>query len=561
MSFRIVSEKFRTFYETLNNDVFSLDEMVALIDKSLPGVADEFHLGKVETIFSAPESVYEPKGLNKVIAGYEDPNGYSDEVYEKQFNTAEGGTVRLFAHPKMDWKWNDDDKSDIDFLLEVLYLSCSRLRLLSLMQQTQNIDMLTGSLNMMGFQRKVDELYAKNQLSEYASVFANIKNFKYINQQFGSNNGDYILKQYSMAVRNFLGENGLFCRLGGDNFVTLVKKYCLLRYIAFVTGMPVTVDNKGQKEDVRIDFKSGVFPILPDSDPQDVLSCASIAFQAARRSRDRDTVYFQPEMLEKTLHDKRVSAMFKSALSRNEFLVYYQPKVTLADDTLCGCEALTRWHANKIMYPNEFISILEREGTIKNLDFYMLEEVCKDLRHWLDMGIEPVRISTNFSKIHLSNEKLEQDIISILEKYKIDPKYIEIELTELSDFKYLERLISFVNVMHGSGFHISIDDFGTGYSSMSLLRDLNADVVKMDKSLVDNIAGKTSKKADVVIVRSIINMARELGSQVIAEGVETKEQARFLRANGCLMAQGYLYDRPLVKEDFEKRLRSRKYSL
>lgn len=364
-----------------------------------------------------------------------------------------------------------------------------------------------------------------------------------------------------MAVRNFLGENGLFCRLGGDNFVTLVKKYCLLRYIAFVTGMPVTVDNKGQKEDVRIDFKSGVFPILPDSDPQDVLSCASIAFQAARRSRDRDTVYFQPEMLEKTLHDKRVSAMFKSALSRNEFLVYYQPKVTLADDTLCGCEALTRWHANKIMYPNEFISILEREGTIKNLDFYMLEEVCKDLRHWLDMGIEPVRISTNFSKIHLSNEKLEQDIISILEKYKIDPKYIEIELTELSDFKYLERLISFVNVMHGSGFHISIDDFGTGYSSMSLLRDLNADVVKMDKSLVDNIAGKTSKKADVVIVRSIINMARELGSQVIAEGVETKEQARFLRANGCLMAQGYLYDRPLVKEDFEKRLRSRKYSL
>ena len=275
MSFRIVSEKFRTFYETLNNDVFSLDEMVALIDTSLPGVADEFHLGKVETIFSAPESVYEPKGLNKVIAGYEDPNGYSDEVYEKQFNTAEGGTVRLFAHPKMDWKWNDDDKSDIDFLLEVLYLSCSRLRLLSLMQQTQNIDMLTGSLNMMGFQRKVDELYAKNQLSEYASVFANIKNFKYINQQFGSNNGDYILKQYSMAVRNFLGENGLFCRLGGDNFVTLVKKYCLLRYIAFVTGMPVTVDNKGQKEDVRIDFKSGVFPILPDSDPFLCFHCLS----------------------------------------------------------------------------------------------------------------------------------------------------------------------------------------------------------------------------------------------------------------------------------------------
>ncbi|MBQ7158595.1 MAG: EAL domain-containing protein [Treponema sp.] len=561
MTSQIINEKFRKFYESLNIDVFSIDEMVARIDETLPTVADEFHLGKVETVFTAPESVYEPKGLHKVLAGYDDPNGHSDETYEKHFNTAEGGTVALYANPKKDWHWSDADKADIDFLLQVLYISCSRLRLLSLMKQTQNIDMLTGSLNIMGFEKKLAEIYENHTLGEYSSIFSNIKNFKYINQHVGTDNGDYILKHFSMAVRNFLGDDGLFCRLGGDNFVTLVKKYCLLRYIAFVSGMNVTVNNKGKEEDVQIDFKSGVFSILPDSTPPDVLSCASIAFQVARRSRDKDTVYFQPEMLEKTIHDKRISAMFSGALSRNEFMVYYQPKVTLADDTLCGCEALTRWHTNKIIYPGEFIEILEREGSIKNLDFYMLEEVCKDVRRWLDMGIEPVRISTNFSKTHLSNENLEKDIISILEKYKISPKYIEIELTELSDFKYLDRLISFVNVMHNMGFHISIDDFGTGYSSMSLIRDLNADVVKLDKSLVDNIACATSRKADAVIVRSIINMAKELGIQVIAEGVETKEQASFLRENGCLMAQGFLYDRPLVKEDFEKRLRSRKYSL
>ena len=255
--------------------------------------------------------------------------------------------------------------------------------------------------------------------------------------------------------------------------------------------------------------------------------------------------------------------MFMDSLAKNEFKVYYQPKVDLLTKELCGCEALSRWYAQRLITPAEFIPILESDGTIKNLDFYVLETVCKNLRDWLDKGIEPVLISTNFSKLHLADENFENHILSLLDKYSIPPKYLELELTELSDYQYFDRLVRFVNTMKEAGLKISIDDFGTGYSSMSLIRNLNPDVIKLDKSLIDNVAIKDDKKAktDQIISRSIIEMAHELGITVIAEGVETKAQAEFLKASGCLMAQGFLFDRALEHDEFEKRLISRKYEI
>ena len=244
--------------------------------------------------------------------------------------------------------------------------------------------------------------------------------------------------------------------------------------------------------------------------------------------------------------------MFMDSLAKNEFKVYYQPKVDLLTKELCGCEALSRWYAQRLITPAEFIPILESDGTIKNLDFYVLETVCKNLRDWLDKGIEPVLISTNFSKLHLADENFENHILSLLDKYSIPPKYLELELTELSDYQYFDRLVRFVNTMKEAGLKISIDDFGTGYSSMSLIRNLNPDVIKLDKSLIDNVAIKDDKKAktDQIISRSIIEMAHELGITVIAEGVETKAQAEFLKASGCLMAQGFLFDRALEHDEF-----------
>ena len=245
--------------------------------------------------------------------------------------------------------------------------------------------------------------------------------------------------------------------------------------------------------------------------------------------------------------------MFPKALENREFVVYYQPKVTLEDNCLCGCEALVRWFRDGVMVPPmQFIPVLEWEGSVCKLDFYVLDQVCRDVQEWMAKGIEPVRISVNFSKAHLHNPDLAKKILAVLQKYDVPSRYIEIELTEMSGYENYETLLDFVRTMHESGVSTSIDDFGTGYSSLNLLKDLNVDIIKLDKSFLNNMESR--KKNDVIVIKNIIQMVNELDMEVIAEGVETMEQADFLRGMHCCMAQGFLFDRPLPHDDFEKRL-------
>jgi EAL domain-containing protein (putative c-di-GMP-specific phosphodiesterase class I) len=366
-----------------------------------------------------------------------------------------------------------------------------------------------------------------------------------------------------MLVQGFLENEGYISRLGSDNFLILTPKDKLTDFINFIENISIPVNNHGIVEDIKIAVRAGVYETNEETTFGDIMSNSAVALDTARHSRNKDIVFFEQEMLEKAIHDKSISNMFMDSLSKNEFKVYYQPKVDLTTNTLCGCEALSRWYAQRLITPAEFIPILEAEGTIKNLDFYVLETVCKNIREWMDKGIEPVLISTNFSKLHLSDDNFENHIISVLQRYNVPSKYLELELTELSDYQYFDRLVRFVNTMKEAGFKISIDDFGTGFSSMSLVRNLNPDVIKLDKSLIDNVAAADSKKAktDRVITRSIINMAHELEIKVIAEGVETKEQAEFLKENNCFMAQGFLFDKALEHDEFEKRLVTRKYEI
>jgi EAL domain-containing protein (putative c-di-GMP-specific phosphodiesterase class I) len=265
-------------------------------------------------------------------------------------------------------------------------------------------------------------------------------------------------------------------------------------------------------------------------------------------------------MLDRVMHDKEVSTIFKKALLNEEFVVYYQPKVDLNNNQLCGCEALVRWVKDgKVMPPMEFIPVLEREGSVCKLDFYVFEKVCRDINQWLRQGIEPVRISTNFSKAHLHNRSFADDIVSIMRKYEVDSRYLEVELTEMSGYEDYDALSVFVDEMKDYGVKTSIDDFGTGYSSLNLLKDLNVDVIKLDKSFLNNIEKKG--ESDEIVIKSIIKMVTDLNMKVIAEGVETVEQAEFLKDAECCMAQGFLFDKPLPRDEFEKRLKDRQYTV
>ena len=557
------SEKLCDLISVLTSSVTTLAEMNEKLQETLPALAEELQLGRLSVVVSNPQNVYEPLGINKEMISYESPAGFNPDTYEKFYFTEENGFIRLKANLLPQIEWTDQNKKFVDFYVDLSYLLCSRARLMNLMDAVKITDSLTGALNLHGLQETVGEILSKNEIQNFSVVLLNFKNFKYINQRVTTDNGDIILRKYSMLVQGFLEGKGYLARLGSDNFLTLVDKKRLSEFIEFIKNVSISVNNKGTVESIKIDVRAGVYETNEETTFGDIMSNSAVALDSARHSRNKDILFFEREMLEKALHDKSISNMFLDSLAKNEFKVYYQPKVDLQTNMLCGCEALSRWYAQRLITPAEFIPILEQEGTIKNLDFYVLETVCRNIREWIDKGIEPVLISTNFSKLHLSDDHFEEHIISTLKKYDVPSKYLELELTELSDYQYFERLVSFVNKMQDEGFKISIDDFGTGYSSMSLVRNLNPDVIKLDKSLIDNVAAGDDKKArtDRIISRSIIKMAQELGIKVIAEGVETKEQAEFLLKNDCFMAQGWLFDKALDHDEFEKRLVTRKYEI
>ena len=563
MKTTFASEELCNLISTVMHSIDSLEEMHKLLNETVSDFADSIQLGKLSVKVSNPQTVYEPLGFNKEMLNFENPKGFNPDTYEKFYFTEENGCINLKANLLPGVLWTKENKQLLDCYIDLSYLLCSRVRLLSIMSAVKITDSLTGALNLHGFQEAVGDIMSMGEIQNYSAVLLNFKNFKYINQKVTTDNGDIILHKYSMMVQGFLEKQGYIARLGSDNFLVLCPKSRLKDFINFIENITISVNNRGNVEDIKINVRAGIYEANDETTFGDIMSNSAVALETARHSRNKDIIFFEQEMLEKAIHDKSISNMFMDSLAKNEFKVYYQPKVDLTTNTLCGCEALSRWYAQRLITPAEFIPILEAEGTIKNLDFYVLEVVCKNIRDWLDKGIEPVLISTNFSKLHLSDDNFENHIISVLKKYDVPSKYLELELTELSDYQYFDRLVRFVNTMKEAGFKISLDDFGTGFSSMSLVRNINPDVIKLDKSLIDNVAAGDSKKArtDRVISSSIINMAHELGIKVIAEGVETKEQAEFLLANECHMAQGWLFDKALEHDEFEKRLITRKYEI
>jgi EAL domain-containing protein (putative c-di-GMP-specific phosphodiesterase class I) len=224
---------------------------------------------------------------------------------------------------------------------------------------------------------------------------------------------------------------------------------------------------------------------------------------------------------------------------------------------LVGAEALVRWvRDGKVISPGEFIPVIEQDGSVCKLDFYMLEHVCRDIRSWLSMGIEPVRISVNFSRKHLSNPNLSEDIMRVIEKYDVPVRYIEIEVTETTDEEEQGMLGAFMRKMREYKIATAIDDFGTGYSSFNILRSFPIDVLKIDKSFIDD---ESLTENDGIVLSNIVKMAKELKMDVITEGVENWEQVKFLQDIQCNVVQGFLFDRPMPPMDFEKKLRGKRY--
>lgn len=558
MGTNLCSREFKSFYHEIHGNIADAREMLLHIGERMPYIADMLYLGKCDAYLDAPSTLFSPQKINNSVTIFEHENGYSAQAYTKRFITGEKGNVSFTAYPQPDHVWTPAELDDIDFLLESIFVLSGRSRLMGLVKKAAIVDTMTGAPNTAGLTQFADALREKRQFQNYTGIFINIKNFKFINKTLGSKEANFTLKQLCIDAFSILDSDECFARLGGDNFFALIKDSSVDHFLKYFSEMTISIGGNDPKT-IKLPFRMGIYSIQENDTTTEMMNGASIAINVARSSTADDYVWYTPAMQERVMHEKEISLSFRHALTEHEFVVYYQPKVKLNDDTLCGCEALVRWYrSGKLVPPMEFIPILEQEGSICDLDFYVLEQVCKDICKWIDAGIEPVCVSVNFSKIHLHDKELAQKIISIIDQYHVDSRYIEIELTEMSGHQDYNALVDFINIMKAHGIKTSIDDFGTGYSSLNLLKGLNVNIIKLDKSFLNDVEHRTDNEE--IVIRHIIHLINELGMTVIAEGVETTEQAQFLRSAQCEMAQGFLYDRPMPENDFQQRLIHKSYN-
>lgn len=246
------------------------------------------------------------------------------------------------------------------------------------------------------------------------------------------------------------------------------------------------------------------------------------------------------------------SEQFESALKKEEFHVFYQPKVSLHNYQMVGAEALCRWfHNGVVIPPDSFIPALEQGDDICRLDFYMLDHACRDIRHWFDEGRKCVKVSVNLSRKHKVDKKLIYDIVEIIDRHKVPHDLIEIELVESTSDMAFPQLKEIVLGLKKFGIGTSVDDFGTGYSSLNLIRDLPWEVLKIDKRFLPQ---NTSDKKQYIMIKHLIAMGQDLGLDCIVEGVETVEQVKILKEYNCYMAQGNFFDKPLPSNEFGSKL-------
>lgn len=417
-----------------------------------------------------------------------------------------------------------------------------------------NRDQLTEIANDDRIKQVAARLKKRGRLKDYTGMLVNIKDFKYINQQIGYNRADELLREYAQYLYKRIEHNEYVARTGNDNFLMLVRKGQEERILKVLSPLELKLYIGEELKVIRVYSRCGMYSIGEEDSLSVVMNCCSLAVNSTRNAESEDYAWYESSMVESMVEEKKILENFKQALKNGEFKVYYQPKVNIDTKRLCGAEALVRWiRDGRMVSPGEFIPVLEREGKIIDLDFFVFEQVCKDIRKWMAEGLQPVRISSNFSKLHLKNPHLSEDVLEIINRYAINTDYVEIELTESSGYSDFDSLERFVHDMDAAGIYTSIDDFGTGYSSLSMLKDIDVDVVKIDKSFFDKLEdGGQSEN----LVGNVIHMIKDLDRIVICEGVETEKQVEFLKNTDCNIVQGYLFDKPLPREEFEKRLES-----
>ncbi len=409
-------------------------------------------------------------------------------------------------------------------------------------------DAMTGILNRLGFYFKGCELLTANPKTRYMSIDLDVDRFTNLNILYGYDHGDELLCAIGSTLQEACEADECCGRIEGDRFTLLLKRSTKendrARIDALVSRVRTIV-----KHPLRICV--GVYEIENNKEAIEYATdCAAAARLSIKRDSSSSVAFYDYTLHQQDFTSNELVSRMEEALHDHEFCAYYQPIFDIRNGSrVCAAEALVRWidRDGRFMPPDEFIHLFERNGFIMQLDYYVLEEVCRMQNDIIKLGLEPVPIAVNFSRAHLYEDDLIAKISALLNKYCIAHWMIDIELTESMLNSDQERMLKTVSALSAAGFSVSMDDFGSGASSLSMLKTIQLDKVKLDRAF---LAQCDTDARGRTVVRSVLRMTQQLKLLTIAEGVETQEQLDFLHEAGCDMAQGYLLARPMPADRF-----------
>ncbi len=492
-----------------------------------------------------------------VIFGEDDPERMiSKSDYTYPFSEGEA-----YFYASLSRQLSDEDGRALEIVIRHLFYILHTMVLELSYNNVLLNDYKMGITNVEGFMSFAEKLISNGKIGNYTALYFNIHNFRSIHKELSYSEGNEALAEYCSIVSNAVTKKEIVSRLGGDTFIALVLDENRGYFIDLIQNMVVTYKSKSDRAySFRFGATIGASILTEVDDAGEIMMQISTAYQYTREQREM-LGYYDPALREGIFARRNVLSKFPEALHNGEFFTVYQPKVSAKTHEVIGAEALVRWRTDDgCTMPNSFISILEADGCVTSLDFYVLEQVCRLLSELLKENIEPVKVSVNFSKRHLANNKLVEEIVEVIDRYKLPHKYIEVELTEGEDFHNNKVMKSVVDDLGNLGIKTSIDDFGTGYSSLAMLRTLAIDVLKIDRSFIPQPPIDTHCRS-YLMLQGVVALAKSLGLTIVAEGVETKEQLEVIENMGCDMIQGYIFDKPLPEEEFVERIKRKVYTL
>ena len=426
-------------------------------------------------------------------------------------------------------------------------------------EQQANYDTLTGLANRSLLHDRLQTAIrsAAAYGTRLAVVFVDLDRFKFINDSLGHHVGDELLRAMAERLKASVRESDTVARLGGDEFVLLINGHGEPDAVAIVLermlsdiSQPWTIP----QGDFNVTCSIGVALYPDDGDnAQTLLKHADSAMYRAKERGRNNFQFFTAELNALIRERFELENKLRRALEREQFALEYQPRIDMQTGRIIGVEALLRWYIDgeAVAAPSKFVPVAEEIGLIVPIGKWVLHSACAQNKAWQDAGLPPVMMSVNVSARQFRQDHFIQTIAEILRSTGLEPRYLEIELTESAVMHDAEQFIAMLAQLKQLGVSIAVDDFGTGYSSLSYLKRFPVDRLKVDRSFVLDIATDVD---DAAIVRAIIALGHNLGLKVVAEGVETREQLEFLRANHCDELQGYYFSRPMPAEELARHI-------